>query len=154
MKAKLCAYLRPKLHPLLLDTALNTPATVRLNLYQVGPVAQISPCTCLRSPLCMHSHALCCRHAQQLCSLRFGSCCAAQVAWSTQRSDQEQARTSTRITSTADFPMTGQGLLSSSGCSEVVQKFSTVALCIHCPSLWPMPWQQLHGALGQRSTPC
>ena len=32
---KLCAHLRPKCHPLLLDASINSPATVRLNLYQV-----------------------------------------------------------------------------------------------------------------------
>lgn len=33
--AKLCAHLRPKCHHLLLDTSINSPATVRLNLYQM-----------------------------------------------------------------------------------------------------------------------
>jgi telomerase reverse transcriptase len=31
---KLCAYLRPKIHPLLLDPVINSPTTVRLNVYQ------------------------------------------------------------------------------------------------------------------------
>jgi telomerase reverse transcriptase len=31
---KLCLYLRPKVHPLLLDPVINSPDTVRLNLYQ------------------------------------------------------------------------------------------------------------------------
>jgi hypothetical protein len=33
---KLCAHLRPKCHPVLLDASINSPTTVRLNLYQVG----------------------------------------------------------------------------------------------------------------------
>ncbi|BDA46320.1 probable telomerase reverse transcriptase [Coccomyxa sp. Obi] len=32
---KLCAHVRPKCHPLLLDTSINSPATVRLNLFQI-----------------------------------------------------------------------------------------------------------------------
>lgn len=33
--SKLCAHVRPKCHPLLLDTSINSPATVRLNLFQI-----------------------------------------------------------------------------------------------------------------------
>lgn len=35
LAARLCHYLRPKIHPLLLDASINSPQTVRLNLYQV-----------------------------------------------------------------------------------------------------------------------
>lgn len=35
LAAKLRAYLRPKCHPVLLDGTINTPMTVRLNIYQV-----------------------------------------------------------------------------------------------------------------------
>lgn len=35
LPAKVCHYLRPKLHPLLLDAGINAPRTVRLNIYQV-----------------------------------------------------------------------------------------------------------------------
>lgn len=35
MSSKLRTYLRPKCHPLLLDGNINSPATVRLNVYQV-----------------------------------------------------------------------------------------------------------------------
>lgn len=31
---KLCHYLRPKIHPLLLDASINSPTTIRLNIYQ------------------------------------------------------------------------------------------------------------------------
>ncbi|KAK9817956.1 hypothetical protein WJX72_004857 [[Myrmecia] bisecta] len=34
LAAKLCAYMRPKCHPLLIDTTINSAATVRLNIYQ------------------------------------------------------------------------------------------------------------------------
>ena len=34
LAAKLKAYLRPKCHAALLDPAVNTPATVRLNIFQ------------------------------------------------------------------------------------------------------------------------
>jgi hypothetical protein len=33
--SKLLSYMRPKMHGLLLDTSINSPATVRLNIYQV-----------------------------------------------------------------------------------------------------------------------
>lgn len=36
---KLCAHVRPKCHPLLLDTSINSPATVRLNLFQISLLA-------------------------------------------------------------------------------------------------------------------
>ncbi len=36
MASKLRTYLRPKCHPILLDGHINSPATVRLNIYQVG----------------------------------------------------------------------------------------------------------------------
>jgi telomerase reverse transcriptase len=32
--SKLCHYLRPKVHPLLLDPSINSPTTVRVNVYQ------------------------------------------------------------------------------------------------------------------------
>lgn len=32
---KLCQYMRPKCHALLLDCSLNSPDTARLNIYQV-----------------------------------------------------------------------------------------------------------------------
>lgn len=32
---KLCQYLRPKIHPLLLDAAINSQSTILLNIYQV-----------------------------------------------------------------------------------------------------------------------
>jgi hypothetical protein len=32
---RLCQFLRPKVHPLLLDSTINSPQTVRLNVYQV-----------------------------------------------------------------------------------------------------------------------
>lgn len=35
LATRLCQYLRPKIHPLLLDGTINSPLTVRLNLYQV-----------------------------------------------------------------------------------------------------------------------
>ncbi|KAL4423217.1 hypothetical protein ABPG77_000009 [Micractinium sp. CCAP 211/92] len=34
LAARLCHYLRPKIHPLLLDATINSPQTVRLNIYQ------------------------------------------------------------------------------------------------------------------------
>lgn len=37
---KLCQFLQPKCHPLLLDTTINAPDTVRLNIYQVRGVAR------------------------------------------------------------------------------------------------------------------
>lgn len=36
MASKLRTYFRPKCHPLLLDGNINSAATVRLNVYQVG----------------------------------------------------------------------------------------------------------------------
>ena len=36
---KLCMYLRPKLHPLLLDQTINSPTTIRVNLYQLFVLA-------------------------------------------------------------------------------------------------------------------
>jgi hypothetical protein len=33
--SKLLSYMRPKMHGLLLDTSINSPATVRLNIHQV-----------------------------------------------------------------------------------------------------------------------
>lgn len=41
---RLPAYLRPKCAPILLDPALMSPATLRLNVYQVGPEDK-RPCT-------------------------------------------------------------------------------------------------------------
>ena len=35
LKRRLAAFLRPKCHPILLDTAINSRTTVRLNIYQV-----------------------------------------------------------------------------------------------------------------------
>lgn len=35
LATRLCQYLRPKIHPLLLDGTINSPQTVRLNVYQV-----------------------------------------------------------------------------------------------------------------------
>ena len=40
LAAKLRTYLRPKCHPLLLDGSINSPATVRLNVYQVSLLTQ------------------------------------------------------------------------------------------------------------------
>ncbi|XP_021744999.1 telomerase reverse transcriptase-like isoform X2 [Chenopodium quinoa] len=34
LKAKLRAYMRPKCHPIFYDTSINSPATIRLNVYQ------------------------------------------------------------------------------------------------------------------------
>ena len=34
LAARLCHYLRPKIHPLLLDGTMNSPQTVRLNIFQ------------------------------------------------------------------------------------------------------------------------
>ncbi|KAL4860163.1 Telomerase reverse transcriptase [Chlorella vulgaris] len=34
LAVRLCQYLRPKVHPLLLDSTINSPQTVRLNVYQ------------------------------------------------------------------------------------------------------------------------
>ena len=51
LQAKLCAYLRPKLHPVLLDGAINSPATVRLNLYQLARLAG-AKFACLLQALC------------------------------------------------------------------------------------------------------
>ena len=48
---KLCAYLRPKLHPVLLDAAINSPSTVRLNLYQMAWLAG-AKFSCLVQALC------------------------------------------------------------------------------------------------------
>jgi hypothetical protein len=39
LSAKLKAYLRPKCYAVLLDPAVNTPATVRLNLFQARAAA-------------------------------------------------------------------------------------------------------------------
>lgn len=36
LPTKLAGYMRPKCHALLLDTGINAPATVRLNIYQVS----------------------------------------------------------------------------------------------------------------------
>ena len=42
LAAKLKAYLRPKCQAALLDPAVNTPATVRLNIFQArGPCASV-----------------------------------------------------------------------------------------------------------------
>lgn len=35
LATRLCHYLRPKIHPLLLDATINSPQTVCLNIYQV-----------------------------------------------------------------------------------------------------------------------
>jgi hypothetical protein len=40
---KLCMHLRPKCHPLLLDAAINSPTTVRLNIYQVRMNLRLRP---------------------------------------------------------------------------------------------------------------
>ena len=57
---KLCAHLRPKCHPLLLDASINSPATVRLNLYQVrllllflSQVSIDSPILCWLASQCL-----------------------------------------------------------------------------------------------------
>lgn len=39
---RLCHYLRPKIHPLLLDATINSPLTVRLNIFQVGATRRVS----------------------------------------------------------------------------------------------------------------
>lgn len=36
---KLCHYLRPKIHPLLLDPCINSPTTIRVNIYQAFALA-------------------------------------------------------------------------------------------------------------------
>ncbi|GIL90287.1 hypothetical protein Vretifemale_17931 [Volvox reticuliferus] len=41
LSAKVCQYLRPKAHALLLDTSINSPNTVRLNIYQAYLLAAI-----------------------------------------------------------------------------------------------------------------
>ncbi|GLI71540.1 hypothetical protein VaNZ11_016772 [Volvox africanus] len=41
LAAKMCQYLRPKAHALLLDTSINAPHTVRLNIYQAYLLAAI-----------------------------------------------------------------------------------------------------------------
>ena len=35
LPTKLCHYLRPKIHPLLLDVAINSQQTIWLNIFQV-----------------------------------------------------------------------------------------------------------------------
>ncbi len=35
LKRRLAGFLRPKCHPILLDTAINSRSTVRLNIFQV-----------------------------------------------------------------------------------------------------------------------
>jgi len=37
LPVRLMLYMRPKCHPLLLDATINSPFTVRLNIFQVGP---------------------------------------------------------------------------------------------------------------------
>ena len=44
---RLCQYLRPKIHPLLLDATINSPQTVRLNIYQVRLPAPVGCLACL-----------------------------------------------------------------------------------------------------------
>lgn len=51
LAGKLCAHLRPKCHPLLFDSALNSPATVRLNLYQLMLLAAMKLHCQARAPL-------------------------------------------------------------------------------------------------------
>lgn len=48
LPAKLCHYLRPKCHPLLLDATINSSSTVRLNIFQVCNSPHI-PQTCRNS---------------------------------------------------------------------------------------------------------
>ena len=55
LAAKLKAYLRPKCHAVLLDPAVNSPATVRLNLFQARaalrcPLRELSPAFCRCMP--------------------------------------------------------------------------------------------------------
>ena len=51
LSAKLCAHLRPKCHPLLFDSAINSPATVRLNIYQLVLLAAMKLHCQVRAPL-------------------------------------------------------------------------------------------------------
>ena len=37
LQRRLCCYLRPKCHPILLDSSLNSRSTVRLNIFQALP---------------------------------------------------------------------------------------------------------------------
>ena len=39
LRQKLCHYLQPKCHPLILDITINSASTVRLNIYQVKAIA-------------------------------------------------------------------------------------------------------------------
>ena len=54
LAVRLCQYLRPKIHPLLLDAAINSPLTVRLNLYQVGASVRL-----VGLPAVCHARARC-----------------------------------------------------------------------------------------------
>ena len=57
LAAKLKAYLRPKCHAALLDPAVNTPATVRLNIFQArSPCASVAiPQEALQQVKCAHA---------------------------------------------------------------------------------------------------
>jgi telomerase reverse transcriptase len=60
LAVRLCQYLRPKIHPLLLDAVINSPQTVRLNIYQVQLPAPLGSLACLAPGLlagcCMHPY--------------------------------------------------------------------------------------------------
>lgn len=61
LATRLCQYLRPKIHPLLLDGTINSPQTVRLNVFQVSAAQhfevsarlaylEVTPPTVVRAP--------------------------------------------------------------------------------------------------------
>ncbi len=43
LKRRLAGFLRPKCHPILLDTAINSRTTVRLNIFQVQAWGRSQP---------------------------------------------------------------------------------------------------------------
>ena len=57
---RLCQYLRPKLHPVLLDGTINSPLTVRLNIYQVCVCVGGGACVSWGGGLVMCANATCC----------------------------------------------------------------------------------------------
>ena len=69
---KLCHYLQPKCHPLILDVSITSSTTVRLNIYQVYY-------------LLWYALKLCC-HTLKLCQVRPGAepgcaCWVLVLAW-------------------------------------------------------------------------
>ncbi|KNA21576.1 hypothetical protein SOVF_041310 isoform B [Spinacia oleracea] len=61
LKTKLCAYMRPKCHSIFFDSSINSPATIRLNVYQAFMVCAMK----------FHCYV---RALSYWCKLRSGSC--------------------------------------------------------------------------------